>query len=817
MKDDRRSTNTDQSIRPAPDELTLYPQKRARNDAHESEIARKAPEGEGRVFQLEWPSNRPPQLCGRYPLLRDSNLDRDTDVYELAEAHRGHLERDLLGFADRGIQPIVERTDLTIHARWIARGTERSEIFGVNPEGNLRWLTGPTEDDSYASFLTSSQMADFEQLAAEISRTVPRRPEFVASEALIDSGLDTNDSTLATPEKLAELAEDVRLQAEGRTGLFFIKGDPGAGKTTLLKEATALQAKRYLEGDSAFLFFFVSAQGRELSNLRDAFSGELQDLRAGFTRDGIAALVRAGLLVPIVDGFDELLGTAGYSGAFSSLQSLLVELEGVGEVVVSARSSFYDLEFLGRSANPVNQADLSITTIALQPWTDDQLRKYLSFDDSDEPLEVFELLTEADRQLLRRPFFASEFPGFASAARDGDVTSDLLEYLIAAYIEREAAKIVDATGEPVLPVDGHRRFFELTASEMWESEGRQLSIDDLQTLTEVVAEEFGLGADEATQLGTKVTSYAGFQSGGSAASGEFTFEHEVYFDYFLAKAVARFFSHGNLGDLHAFLDRGVIPEVVANNAVKAISGALPPELLSSSAGIRNENRRRNLGTMVASFARDMQPVEDTAIHGITFLDLQFGPARFQNVAFHDCQFMGVDLCGTNFDVCSANDSRFDALALDDTTQMGIAGIQAGKNVGTVRHPATGDLYAPSVTQKLLEKLGAPKSGGTGQKYSDKATALIALLHRVARAYRRTNVIYETDSNLRRLLDDDDWPELKKLMLDSSVVTEEFRAVSGPKTMALRLRIGVDQLLAGQTGVDANDGPPSRLWELLRAS
>jgi NACHT domain len=242
-------------------------------------------------------------------------------MYELAEGWRTRLERDLIGFADPGIPPAVERTENSLHAEWTTRGTARSALFVLNPAGELRWVSGPTEDDSYQAFLASEQMADFDQFAGAITRAISRRRDFVASHAIVDTGFEDSAVT-ATPEEMAGLADRARLRAEGWTSLFFLKGDPGAGKTTLLREATALQAQRYLDGTSEFLFFYVSAQGRELSNLRDAFSGELQDLRAGFTRDAIAALVRAGLLIPVVDGFDELLGTAGYSGAFSSLQSL---------------------------------------------------------------------------------------------------------------------------------------------------------------------------------------------------------------------------------------------------------------------------------------------------------------------------------------------------------------------------------------------------------------------------------------------------------------------------------------------------------------
>ncbi len=304
----------------------------------------------------------------------------------------------------------------------------------------------------------------------------------------------------------------------------------------MLQQTTLRQAERYLKGESEFLCLYVPAQGRELSNLRDALAGELGELRAAFSQDAIACLAREGILIPVIDGFDELLGTAGYGGAFSSLQTLLGELEGYGTLVVSARSAFYDVEF-GRANGGRTDAAMSISTAEIQPWSDEQLTEYLTrypkTQDPNRAAAAFERLDVSDRELLRRPFFASQFEELVGKT-DGDGESDLLEHLINADIEREASKIVDAHGEPVLDADGHRYLFELAVGEMWENGIRQLSENDLRTIALLVAEFFDLDAGQAIQLETKVTSYAGFRlrQGTHSSQASFAFEHEVYFEHF---------------------------------------------------------------------------------------------------------------------------------------------------------------------------------------------------------------------------------------------------------------------------------------------
>jgi NACHT domain len=743
---------------------------------------------------------------------------------ELVEGWKARLARDLRGFADRGTEPSFETDGNTLRVVWEVRGKEQDALFDLDAGGSFRWVSGSDDDDSYAAFLTSEAMADFNQFAAACRATIPREGYFVASDALIEDAQGSRSEKL-TPDALTEMADDARQHAEGLTNLFFLKGDAGAGKTTLLREATALQAERYLDGKSNFLFFYVSAQGRELSNLRDAFSGELDDLRAAFTRDAIASLARAGVLVPVVDGFDELLGTAGYTGAFSSLQSLLAELDALGTLVVSARSAFYDIEFLGRSGRR-GEAGMSTTTVGLKPWSDEQLQEYLVRGRTDSDAE---LVTEAlgrlkpdDRELLKRPFFASQFESFVTQSEgvDGDV--GLLEHLITAYIDREAEKIVNSNGDPVLPPDGHRRLFELAVGEMWESESRQLSADDLRTVAELVSEEFGLDADQSSQLRAKVTSYAGFRprAGQEASQASFAVEHEVYFDYFLGSAMQRFIRDGRMGELVAFLDKGVVPESAAHAAIRALDGepGLDAALLRCSAGVTFDNRRRNLGGLVLAYAHDVQPLSGVTLQGLSFIDITAGTAKFHRVNFISCQFVDVDLQDAIFEDCEAETSSFYVIKLNDASRMDVRGLHPGINVQNIHHEPVGDVYAPASITALLERLGAPadEEKSEAPAYSEQAEELIALLERGTRAYKRSTILYEGDQRLQPLFGSTAWPDLKQLLIKHGIVVEESRESRGANVPAYRLRVNVDELLAGQTAKELPQSSTAALWQDLRS-
>jgi uncharacterized protein YjbI with pentapeptide repeats len=732
------------------------------------------------------------------------------------------IAQDLSAFADPGTSPSFEVAGNMVQAEWQIQGSKREAIFTLKAGGRLRWASGEFGDEPYYSFLASDQVAGFGQLAQSCVAKIDAKSDFVASEALLESGQET-ETRLLTPGALLDLVDATRAHAEegAATQLFFLKGAAGAGKTTLLRETTRVQAQRYLKRETEFLCLYISAQGRELSNLRDAMASELGELRAVFSHDGVACLAREGVLVPVIDGFDELLGTAGYSGAFSSLQTLLSELEGYGTIIVSARSAFYDLEF-GRANGRRSDAAMSISTAEVQPWSDEQLERYLTSDrlgrDSKETAEALSRLGLSDRELLRRPFFASQFEDFVSRAKTGG-DSNLLEHLIDAYIDREAGKIVDAHGNPVLDADGHRYLFELAVGEMWESGVRQLTESDLRTIALLVAEATDLDPGQAIQLETKVTSYAGFRPrrGVHSSQATFAFEHEVYFEHFLGCAIGRLMKESRLDELVRFLDRGVIPEAVAAAGVARLTPniALDTALLRCPTGINFENRRRNLGSLVLAYARDAAPLSDATIRGLSFVDVRSGSSKMERVDLEACQFVDVDLRGASFTACDATTSELDGITLDAASHIGISGLRPGVNVKRVHHDPMGDVYAPAAIGVLLQELGASVAADpTGEfMYSEHAQDLIRLLERVARAYQRTTILRDTDSRrYHSILTSQHWPELKGLLLEKGVLTQEEREARGANVTGYRLRANPDELLSGnlQHGPSSTSG----LWAAL---
>ena len=663
------------------------------------------------------------------------------------------IQTDLGGFSDPGVPVKMDIDGRTLSARWQIKDQPQHDKFRLNDAGDLRWVRPETDGEfSYPQFLKSHRIADLQQLAKATLRTYKPASAYVFTRAALD---DTDSETPVTQGAADKLIADLIAAAghasSGRTQLLFIKGDAGAGKTTLLEYMTRLQAERYLAGESDFLFLHVSAQGRALSRLSDAFAEKTGTLRASFTWDGVAPLTRHGLLVPIVDGFDELLGSAGYGDAFSSLRDFLGSLAGSGLVIASARSSFFDVEFSGRRSLESADASFRVVPLTLNRWGDNEFTEYLrKVRDGNETQVKADLvfksrLTQADSSLLGKPFFAAKFIDYMDAVNTGKFGGSLFDYLIESFLERESGKIVDRNQKPLLSAEGHRRLFAEIVDHMWTAELRHISPDDMRTLAELVGGEQGLSSDDAKQLVAKVTSYAGFAS---ADRGNFQFEHDVYFDYFLASAIRRALSPSDFK--LKYLDRGLLSADVAEAVVRNSSDAdlvLSRVLPVEREGVLLENRRRNTGTLVAAAICALGELRAQTLKQLTFLNSSLAGVSLVDVVFEGCTLRGVDLRDAKLTNCTVSETDVFELRLSKTSEIDTKGMAPGFGLHSLRLDNQ-DMYSPGDMIAALRKLGCKDERLAEDlvRYDDAATATIDLLYLLARKYMRTNVLCVEDRN-----------------------------------------------------------------------
>ena len=491
---------------------------------------------------------------------------------------------------------------------------------------------------------------------------------------------------------------------------------------------------------------------------------------------------------------------------------------------MSARSSFYDVEFLEREvAQGTRASAYDIMPVTLRPWGDEEIFQYLarvrgSDAVSEEDRQAVLDLPSSDRELIAKPFFASLFPEYVDSPEGRNRQMSLSEYLVGSYVRRESEKIVDRDGRPLLDVDGHRKIFELAAEFMWTGEKRDFNADDLRTVAELVADEGGLSGDSAKQLVTKITSYAGFRTSRQGREQRFQFEHEVYFDHFLSEALRRRLT--SAADLGTFLDGGLLAEEVIAAVVNADNATQWLALLDHFQ--RNtalqENRRRNTGTLAAVCFRAVKETRERSIEFCHFVNTTFGNATFESVEFRDCRFVGVRLEGSSFKNCRVANCVAESLVVSGQGRMGMTGLIPGQNVYCLIDVETfEEVYSSADMRRLLHRAGVPgmEEESPPVRYSGKATEHIDLLQRIVSKYRQSNLLCLEDDRIVRLFRDPTWPSLRNLLVVHQIVGEESRQTAGSKKTFFRNKVSLTDLMRLERQPTLPFGPLGDFWRALR--
>jgi hypothetical protein len=372
------------------------------------------------------------------------------------------------------------------------------------------------------------------------------------------------DSQQLAPEviDLKGRADAACVPSKNFTTVFFIVGDAGMGKTDFLL-ALARERARVVEAEpeSALpLYLFVSSTGRVLSNLDDAINTSLSVTRI-LDSHSAKALCRNGLLVLIVDGFDELLGSSGYDNPLGSLEGWFRDLRGRGVMVASARSAYYMTRYR-RALSETTDLNVEHTVAEIQPWARAETKTFLlSYGIQDDALTD---LGDRDWRLLTIPFFAKAFAIWCVSHHGKRAEANgIFQVVVEQYLDRESKKILDQNNAPILTIPELQVLFG-EFSEMMHLDGkRELEQSDLELCATI-----GLSINDLDRerpgLRRRLTSLCGLAVGELVGgNSKFGFTHEVISDCFLSLSLQRRCSGGvDKGYIANFFARGTIHPTV---------------------------------------------------------------------------------------------------------------------------------------------------------------------------------------------------------------------------------------------------------------
>ena len=759
------------------------------------------------------------------------------DYYDLLKRR---IESDLASFADPG-GVSVDRNGRAFDVIWEVRGETCEARLTASQDRGIK-VTVDGQSEPYRVFLAGPRMADLRHMAQMIKRG--RESEiFVPSRAqLAEADVPPSSATDLLTELVEESESDV-------TRVVMVTGEAGAGKTRVLQELVQRQAERYLNGLTDKLLLYVNAQGRALARLNEALATELQDLRANLTYHSVATLARVGLLVPVIDGFDELLGVSGYDDAFNSLSTFLEQMDGEGCLIASARSVYYEEEFLNRADRESTSGGHSWAHIPVRivPWNDQDRIAYL------DALSDRESLSEGDRGMLEKRVrgvfegaeeLASKPLFFARTVdlvrRDPSFSGgedDLLGTLTHRYLEREQTeKLLDRQQRPLLPESRLEQLMEELAEEMWNQETRELDRRSVREVGEYVLDEKTVSESSRQIVVERIPTFAFLAP--SVKHTSILFEHEIFFFHFLACAFANQYVRGS--DMHIILSRSALPEFVAERIAFELRkrGRLSSldelqEILDRLADAgrtewhRTEQVRENAGVIIMALLREFGRDDgmQSEIVGRTISSVEFPGGHLGGVTLRECSLLDVtmhrtNLDGTKFVDCIARD----VLLLEPrvrvgSTRMELIGLRIPTDVVGIRDLGEGGnnpFYDTERITRILEKCGAPVESSEADGVRNLPDDLMNLLQKLMNAYRRANPVCESDQNLQSLFRDQRWPVLRNLLVQHGIVKEESRPTSGSPKTFLRRRFSPEMILSGESRNSDVDRQIMQFWDALES-
>lgn len=737
------------------------------------------------------------------------------------------IRADFLAFADPATALDVRDREIF----WTQSGERRMARLLASEHTGFPKIIYHGTQYNYRQFFASVHMADLRSVAETQRRVMKLQP-------YVDSTVEVNDETRMPG--LHALMQLIQPQVRTRTSIVFLQGEAGVGKTTLLRQLAVNLASEFLSGRNDYLALYVDAQNRSLARLDEAVALELQDIRAKFTYHALASLARIGLLVPIIDGFDELLGARGYEDALSSLLRFLERLSGEGVVVTSARSSFYRFQSVGwlRNATLSGQLDFEVTIATMKNWSDEQIESAIALTGIAEDValaDAHEVLVRTKSavspevwQLFSIPFFVFSFYGIIKVIAEHADTSkaksldlkqalpaileilakDSLTFLVVGLIKREIPKLKGKGDQPLLVPEDHDKFLREVAEEMWMQETRVLDRSSVEALLEIIVE----GEGKATLLEALKGRAGVHPLLISTTEGGLAFRHELFFSYFMAHDLGHYFESRDSKFYRLFGRATVTPTIADQFAsfcfgrdpfppIQGILDQLAPAHAPPSLRIAAQ---RNAGEVVSAIIRRMGPlVGASTVPAMLFEGTDLRKTQLERTTFRHCDFVDADLRGAEWKGVDLSTCALSRTVLSTDTKLEGMLIPAPESLhGIVFDEET--IFEPARIAEVLLSLGchvALREQLVESSVEQKRR--INLLRKLVRATNRTFRFSMSDLKNVGIAQDPEWRLLEHLLGRHGLWETDVISRRGSSAQLKRFSVPTDDLEAGVDGRSKN--------------
>lgn len=720
------------------------------------------------------------------------------------------IRNDLSSFVDIGKDLLVDDSG----AKWIQNKKEmvirftRGEYYPNVVFQNKQY--------TYKDFFASEYMADLFSLSESMLIYLPNEEKtFIKSQSKIKDRDEIPQTDIINMINNI-IASDLPFN---KTKLLFIRGEAGLGKTSSLRYLTRQSARDYRSGKNRKLFFYIDAQSKSLSRLDDVVAAIILDLQAKFHYRSLATLTRLGLLIPIIDGFDELIGLGGYGEAFDSLTRFISRLDADGTVIASARSTFYEYSGIRDKViryENIGNIDYELDEIELLKWDDKSILEYiiqkLDIEEKEASQYYQQLLKnviESEKELMKIPFFISTILDIATSEKLINKDERLILQIIDHFIDREAKKLINRNGQMLLPKEAHYAFLTQIAEEMWWLESTEIDLDTIKLAAEIFADAYIPEKEEKNTFIEKSPTYA-FWKTSSEDSRKYVFSHEYYYSFFTSRFIYQHISSGN--DTIQIFNRGTIAPTIATEFGYTVAKEnKEKEILSLISNrripyIASEGNQENAGIIISAIIHGKSlcksyEISNAVLNKVTLSNKLFESCKFNNVKFNYCNLANTKFINTSIDDCifyrpSVVIGKTDFGGIKLKIENQVIGLCVTSESGTI------DVYNPVDIRRIGAEINISLENTTDdsiQEPSNKKKYEMAL--KFLKISNRCYYISDDDLIKSGIKINNEWKEIEDVFINTNIMQFKHIDRKGHKSIVRKLIYNPDEIMKAENNLN----------------
>lgn len=568
------------------------------------------------------------------------------------------------------------------------------------------------------------------------------------------------------------------------TEILLIDGPAGIGKTSLIEQLSLKRAESYKDLNLPPVLH-VKSRGRALSNLQDLMAFSLQTIRSHITYDQIPVLVKYGLVILAIDGFDELGDPNGYDLAWAQLGELVNQVRGKGVIILAGRDTFLGRDRLYRDVKSIKKNVDTVNSVTLFPPTVAQAKEWLqkrnwTVANLDSP--AMAILLESDSFALRPVFLKllGEITKPKQILEKHD--SYIATMLIQSMITRESEKF-GRPAEAALSIDGLKNFVwnfmcEI-AREMADSQSESVEANFLGWVAEVA-----LGDDiegEMLAIIKNRASVIGFLVP-DERPGYLRFMHSQIMNFFLSYVTINSIKDG---ETPKYIRRNLIgPDFlssflnvaleIGSNKPQIINEFLSRAIYFSSSYSYIDRGIKNVGALILSALPAYADDSEILIRDYE-IDDAICQGTYPRCIIERSSVSQLDCRGADLKLIEFKDSKIISVIADDTSRFSATfPLPAFITDGTGREIPNSEIEE-WLSQRGRNNDETSLDGIVPAKL--KKHPIYSLLGRACRL-KQYWLRLEDDVYSEKILRNPNWDKLRLILIKYDLLKEERRAASG---------------------------------------